>query len=259
MIDYSSREWSYMLGVIHGDGHVAKRSVEIAVSYKEAAYADTLVAMWKGLGFQPKVYRPRSALRINVHSAALADDLRETKLRGLWTIPQDVRVGDYFAGIIDTDGHATKPPQRQVVVTLKRSGNLHRLCDKLVGAGLRCNPVKERTSSYLGRPYEIEELRWSGGDQIKWIATNCPLRHPRKADRLLSMQEEVLAIKADVPLWRRVAEWIAGEARDYDEIRARFSLTKRQADSVMDNIKANCRVEIIPPPRVLTKYRVMHG
>jgi len=258
MIDLSSSEWSYMLGVIHGDGHIARRTVSISVAYKEAAYADTIAGMLQGLGYRPKVYRPRSALRIDVHSTVLAEDLRTTKSRGLWTIPPTVRIGEYFAGIIDTDGHTTKTPQRQIVVTLKRSGNLQRLCTRLVDAGLRCNPVKERTASYLGRPYEIEESRWSGGDQIKWIATNCPLRHPRKSARLLAMREEVLASEADVPLWRRVADWIVPEARDYDEIRARFGLTKRQVDSVIDNIKANCRVESIPPPRVLTKYRVMN-
>lgn len=254
--DFANPDWSYFLGVVHGDGHVAKRSISISVSYKEPEYLEALMSLVGCLGYGHKLYRPRSAYRLDIHSSALASELRATKSLGVWSIPDTIQIGPYLAGIIDTDGHLTKAPQRQVVITLKRSGNLRRLCDRLARQGLRCNPVKEKTSTFKGKPYEIEEARWAGADQIEWIAQNCRLRHPRKARRLVAMLAEVEAYRSKVPLWQLVADWISQEPHDLDQIMDRFGLTKRQADSILGNIKLNCDVEVIPPPRALTKYRV---
>jgi hypothetical protein len=256
MVDFSCPNWSYLLGVIHGDGHIAKRSISISVSYKEPGYAELLCELWRTLGFEPKTYRPRSALRVDVHDAALAKVLLQTKCSGRWAIPLEVDIGHYFAGVIDTDGHATKPPKRAVVITLKQSGNLLKLCARLESAGLRCLPVRERVSNFNGLPYDIEEASWTAMDQIEWIGRNVPLRHPRKRARLQEMQSEIAVVRSRIPLWRQVAEWLTKEPRDVDEIMVHFKLTKRQVDSVMDNIKAHRDVEVIPPPRILTKYKV---
>lgn len=253
---YASADWSYFLGVVHGDGHVAKRSISISVSYREPEYLAELIGLVGRLGYEHKLYRPRTAYRLDIHNAALANQLRLTKSRGIWSIPDDIQIGSYLAGLIDTDGHLTKSPQRQVVITLKRSGNLERLVQRLAGTGLRSNPVKNKTTNFKGTPYEIEEIRWAGSDQIEWFARNCTLLHPRKSRRLAAMMAEIEAIRSSKPLWQTVSDWLAEAPRDIEEIMLRFSLTKRQADSVLGNIKLNCEVVTIPPPRILTKYRV---
>jgi hypothetical protein len=254
--DYSDPDLAYLLGVIHGDGHVATRSISISVSYKEPEYAAQLIGLLEAQGFSPKTYRPRSALRIDVHNSVLTESLRRTKARGLWTIPADISISDYLAGVIDTDGHVTKAPARAIVITLKRSGNLGRLSERLLHSGLRMPEVKDRQTSFDGKPYLIEELKWSAMDQMEWMVANVRLRHPRKAWRLAAIGAEIAAIRARVPLWRLVAEWLSQEPRDIDQIMERWNLTKRQADSALDNIKSHMVVEVIPPPRALTKYLV---
>lgn len=255
-VDFKDPRWSYLLGVVHGDGHVAPRSISIAVSYKEPGYVGVLTELFGDLGFSPKLYRARTTYKVEVHSRALAQQLALTKSAGVWTIPSDVCPAAYFAGVIDTDGHLTKAPQRQVVICVKRSGNLERLVLCLSRVGLRCNPVRPRIARYCGQPYEVEETRWSGADQIEWIAGRCVLRHQRKADRLSGMMTEILASRAQTPPWVQIAGWLSECPRDADEIGARFGLTKRQVDSALDQIRAKTDLEIIPPPRVLTKYRV---
>lgn len=255
-VDFSDPRWSYLLGVVHGDGHVARRSVQIAVGYKDQDYADHLHSELRELGYLPKIYRPRNALRLDVHCSQLAATLRHTKSNGIWTIPQDVRIGDYLSGVIDTDGHITKHPARRIVITLKRSGNLEHLRSRLALEGLRSNGVRETTSTFKGKPYEIETILWTSMEHLQWIGERCSLKHPRKAARLSEILREIQQIKAAVPLWKRVAHYLTEAPRDIEEIMTAFDLTKKQVDSVMCLIKRECDVAIIPPPRTLTKYQV---
>lgn len=258
MVNWADRDWSYLLGVVHGDGHVSKRSIEVTVGYRDAQYASVLVDLWTRLGYSPKTYRGRTALRIDVHSRALRDLFAAFKSRGRWALPVQFDAASYIAGVVDTDGCVAKPESKHISILLKRSGNLRRIVPALVSLGIRTPKVCESVSTYKGRAYEIESIKLSGMDRVVAFSNAVTLRNPRKAARLAEMRVLVDSILAEVPLWRRVGLWLQEEPRTWEEIAAQFSLTKRQVDSVLDSLRRQVTVETIPPPKALSRFRV-HG
>lgn len=257
-INWQLPDWAYLLGVIHGDGSISRRSLSISVGYRDQDYAAVLVDIWRCLGFDPKVYRPRSALRIDVHSVALRDAFAPFKKSGRWSWPESFHAGAYVSGVIDTDGHVTKPSGKTIVVVLKRSGNLSKLAGLFVEMGCDGARVRDATTKYAGKLYEIEELKLHRMDSVLALASHIELRHPRKALRLAEMVAHITEIRARVPLWKRVAGWISEEPRTWKEIASQFQLTKSQVDSLLLLIRRNARLESIPPPEALTRYRA-HG
>ncbi len=255
-IDWAQEDWSYLLGAVHGDGSIAPRSVCISVGYKDADYADVLVGLWRTLGVSPKTYRARSALRLDVHSRALRDAFAPFKKRGRWGWPEALSESDYLAGVFDTDGCVSLPKSKHISIVLKRSGNLRRLAPMLERLGIRKPLVKDRVSTWDGRPYEIEQIVLTGMDRIVAFSDAVRLRHPRKAARLAEMRVHIDAIRSCVPLWQRVGAWLQEEPKTWEEIAAKFSLTQPQVASVLQNLRCYATVETIPPPKALARYRV---
>lgn len=255
-IKWIEPDWSYLLGVVHGDGSVAPRSIDISVGYKDAEYADVLLSLWRSLGFNPKVYRPRSALKVSVHSKSLRDAFAPYKNKGKWSLPRRVATHHYLAGVFDTDGCVSAAKHKHISIGLKRSGNLEIVAKLLAAAGVRPACVKHATSTFNGMDYEVEVLKLSGMDRIVSFSDTVRLRHPRKAQRLREMRAHVDELLAHVPLWRRVAEWLQEEPRTCEEISKHFGITWDQVQSALQRIKSKATVKIIPPPRNLTRYRV---
>lgn len=253
---WSDPDWSYLLGVVHGDGSIAPRSISISVGYKDADYADVLAALWGKLGFYPKIYRARSALRIDVHSKELRDLFAPLKQFGIWSLPGEIDAANYIAGIFDTDGCVAQPERKFICIGLKRSGNLATILPLVCSLGIRPPRVRDTSSTFKGKRYETETMKLSGMDRIVAFSNSVSLRHPRKAARILEMRIIVDEIMARVPLWRRVGLWLSGEPRTWEEIAMKFSLQKRQVDSVLDNLRRYASVETIPPPRLLSRFRV---
>lgn len=255
-IDWSNPDWAYLLGVVHGDGCVAPRSIDIAVGYKDAEYADSLIALWRRLGYEPKVYRPRSALKLSFHSAALARVFRQFKSKGIWSLPEHLSLGHWLAGVFDTDGCVSLASKKcAVVITLKRSGNLQLVADALEQIGTARPTVHNRVSKFNGKDYKVEELRLTSFANILAFSKEVYLRHPRKKQRLLETISYIDAVQSVVPLWKQIAEYCK-EPRTWKEIATQFSITKDQVDSALQRIKAEREVEIIPPPEALTRYLV---
>lgn len=256
MLDWAHPDWSYLLGVVHGDGSIAPRSVAISVGYRDVTYAETLCDLWRKLGFDPKLYRARSALRVDVHRRAIRDRFAAFKARGLWSWPEQLSTTDYLAGVFDTDGCVSTPQFKRVSIVLKRSGNLQRLVPMLESLGIRTPRVANRVAKYKGRPYDLEEMVLTGMDRIVAFSDAVRLRHYRKAERLAAMRHHVDELQARVPLWRRVGAWLQEEPRSWSEIATEFGLTKPQVDSVLQSLRRHARVEVIPPPKHLTRFRV---
>lgn len=256
-INWSDEKWAYLLGVIHGDGSIAPRSITVCVGYKDAEYAEYLISVFRDLGCEPKVYRPRAAMSIQFHSAELQRQFAPFKKNGVWSIPDNLNSAAWLAGIIDTDGCVSLANRKcAVIITLKRSGNLYHAVSQLEKIGIPGASVKETNSTYGGKVYPIETLRLTSFTNILKFANAVKLRHPKKAARLQETKNYILQCQAHVPLWKEVGIWLEGEPRTWEEIATHFNLTKDQVDSVMQNLKRYAEVEVIPPPKTLYRYRV---
>jgi prephenate dehydratase len=116
--------------------------------------------------------------------------------------------------------------------------------------------VHNRSSSFKGKPYELEELRLTSFQNVMIFASRVTLLYPNKAKRLREQVEYIQTVQSHIPTWKQVALWLKEEPRTWEEVAERFNLTKKQFDSVMQNIKRVMEVEVIPPPKSLTRYRV---
>lgn len=256
MVDFSKSLWSYLLGVIHGDGHLSNRSIQISVGYKDQEYADILIDIFKSLGYLPKVVRARSALRIDINNKALTDVFRQYKNDGKWRLPIELDFEYYISGVFDTDGCVANPSNKFISIILKRSGNLYIIKDILTKKGIRDINVKERITRFNGKPYEIEDIKITGMDRILEMNNILHLRHPKKVQRLKEMVAIILEIQSRVPLWKQVSEYLKKEPKTWKDVANEFGLTKKQFDSVIQNIKKECELEVIPPPEPLSSYQV---
>jgi hypothetical protein len=259
MIDWMQDDWSYMLGVVHGDGHISDRSVSVSVGYKDQGYADVLTELWKELGFQPKVYRPRSALRIDVHSKKLRDQFAVFKRKGIWSWPESLNVSEYLSGVFDTDGYSSiTGGKKQIGVTLKRSGNLNHLISLLESVGINGLMVKNEISKFKGIDYETESIRITDSVRISRLASILELRNQRKAKMLDDVRCQADSYLNAVPLFREVGLWIEKEgSKSWEDISIHFGLTKKQCESVMQNLRQFAEIRVIPPPKIYTKYEVI--
>ena len=256
-IRWSEADWSYMLGVIHGDGSIMPRSISISVGYRDFKYKDILFAIWKGLGFAPKLYRPRSAFRIDVHSAALRNMIAPLKVRSRWKIPKGLNVPHYLAGAFDTDGCVSRPAAKSISIGQKANGNLALARRLLISLGFRDVIVRNYVHDFHGKPYPTQTITLSGMDRLLLFSDLIPLRHPTKAKRLREMRDHIIVLQSKRPLWFRVGKWIQQEGdKTWEEVAAHFGLTNIQFNGAMQNLKRHADVEVIPPPKMLNKYRV---
>lgn len=252
-IDWAKPDWAYMLGVIHGDGHIADRSVEIVVGHGDANYAEIIRTILERLGLSPKIYNDRSVSRLRVNSKSLANTLRPLKQNQHWSWPDSLDWASYVAGVIDTDGCVTTG--RQIVIVLKRTGNLTRLAHQLTTLGIRPLTASDKCGKYKGTPYATERLAITGTDRILFVAQHIIIRHPRKMARLQKILAEIAEGRSRVPLCKRVGNWIEKEGpKTWREIAAEFNLPHKQRDSVLGMLRTHFTLETIPAE---TKFRVI--
>jgi len=257
MINWQDKDWSYLLGVIHGDGCIAPRSINIAVGYGDRDYADVLMSLWESLGYFPKLYRPRSALRVSVHSKVLRDEIAPFKQKGIWSWPEGLQESEYLSGVFDSDGWASLAGgSKKIGITLKRSGNLKRLAAYLGHLGIPRVTVQNRVTSYKGRPYEIERILICDSARIVQLGALLNFRNARKAGMFDAVYQHAKNYLNRVPLWREVGLWLMEESRDWREIAKKFNLSKAQVDSVLQNLRQNADVQTTPQVVILTKYEV---
>jgi len=258
VINWQDKDWSYLLGVIHGDGSIAPRSIDISVGYGDRDYADMLMSLWESLGYSPKMYRPRSALKVSVHSKALRDELAPFKQKGLWSWPEGLCESEYLSGVFDADGWASSLPggSKRIGITLKRSGNLKRLASYLDHLGILGVTVKESVRSYNGRPYEVESILICDSARISQFGDLMNLRHARKAAMFDAVYQRARNYLNRVPLWRKVGLWLAEEPRNWREIAQEFNLSRDQVDSVLGNLRKKANIQTTPQVIILAKYEV---
>jgi hypothetical protein len=255
-IDWSDSTWAYLLGVVHGDGHVSSKSIGVTVGYKDQAFAELVFSLWQALGFNPKTYKCRTALRVDVHSKELATIFLQYKSGRKWAIPANLNTDQWLAGVFDTDGCVSDPSKKcAIVIALKRSGNLVLVADALEKTGMPRPLVRDRISRIKEKEYETEILAITSFANILCFSNSITLRHPKKKQR---MQETLLYIESSlsqVHLWEKVADYCR-EPRTTEEIAAKFSISQEQARNALRLVRKNRDVEVIPPPESLKRYLV---
>lgn len=260
MINWTKPNWAYLLGVVHGDGHIAKRSISISVGYKDRQYCDVIYGIWESLGYSPKIYFPRSAIRIDVHNIQLRNVFSQYKKKGIWRWPKKYNISEYLSGVFDTDGYASLSNtssgiSKQIGITLKRSGNLFHIAELLKLQGIEGIKVRRTTSTYDGRSYGIEIIQISASKRIVQIYELLNLRNARKAEMFRNVYDYSKKFLDHIPLWKEVGLWIQKEgAKTWREIATEFNLSKNQVDSLLQNLRKYATIEKIPP--VTTKYVV---
>lgn len=193
---------SYMLGVIHGDGHVSQRSVSITVDRKTPEYSEKLKSAWIELGYSPKSYLDSSGnSKIEVHSIALATELRKFKKVDRWMFPHmPSDCCQYLAGLIDTDGWVSKPESKhnRINITQKSGDKLPNIRCVLDEIGFNHIDIITRNNNMIrGKPYPIDVIWWTNQDDVLLFAKTIPLKHEYKARRLEQCVEGINRIRSE--------------------------------------------------------------
>lgn len=257
-INFTNPDWAYLLGVIHGDGHISKRTIEISVGHNASFYADTLIALITELGFSSCLYDKKSCIRIDINSQKLANDFRKFKNNGIWSIPVNINKPHYLAGIIDTDGCVSnvfsKQKKMAVIISLKKSGNLLKVGELLTDIGFRDIHVNYRNAKYKNAEYPIETIALTGEDRMRLFYKKIQLRHKLKKDKMETIIQDYDANKS---LSRIIAEQLKITPLSIPEIMTKYNLNKRQADSILQNLRNQYKIQTIPPIPSYTTYKIL--
>lgn len=259
-MDWDNKNWSYLLGVIQGDGCINKRSISITVGAKEKEYLEYLSELIQDVGYNPKVNSYRGCYRIDINSTDLTKKICCYKTQSIWSIPNNLDLGSYVAGVFDTDGCVSMPTKsggKFIIITLKRSGNLKIIKNIFDAWGMENVKVNERMSKFGGKPYPIEEIKISSAHNIKIFNNNVHLKHEKKKERLAKMINLITERENEVPLWEKVAKFMEQNPKNSYEIMNEFNITKDQFDSAIQNIKKHFEVKTIPPEPALNKYKII--
>jgi len=255
-VDWANSDWAYLLGVVHGDGHVSRRSIEISVGYSDIEYADALVGVCKRLGYEAKVYYLRSALRVDVHSSELATLFRSFKSHGKWHLPDGLNLNEWIAGVYDTDGSISVTDKKcAILLRLKRNGNVDLVAQSFEDIGMKKPKVRHYVGKYLGEDYQVESIGIANFEGMLEFANNIKLRHYRKAPLLNKITKYIDQSKSKIPKWKMVAAYCA-EPRTLKEIAEHFSMTNHQVESALQNVRKKMDLLTIPPQTTLTRYQV---
>jgi len=259
LINWTGKNQSYLLGVIHGNGHVNYRAIQISVGYQDKEYMEYLCSIIKQIGYTPRVYNQKTAYRIDIHNTKLAQEIIKFKHDGLWAIPENVDYESYASGVYDTDGWVAVPKRggaKFVAIALKKSGNLEIIKNIFNKWGMKNIKINTWEITFNGKPYLVEGIKLSSAFNIKIFFTNTLLKNSRKKTRLDSIILLIAEWEARVPLWEKVANFIKDKPRDATEIKGYFHINKKQYDSLMGNIKKHYKVEIITSMLALNKYKI---
>jgi len=255
-IDWAQADWAYLLGVIHGDGSIASRSISITVGGGDSDYLDVLVGITSSLGLNPKLYRAANGChRLDVNGQRLRDEIAPFKSKGRWRWPSSLNIPHYLAGVFDTDGSVSSSVKNiQIVLILKRGGNLKRLAKMINGLGIGRIEARDTRGSLRGAEYLTETIRLSGKDRIEDFSRAVELRHPKKKAKLDALCSYIRQRGEDTPMWRKVATRITGKPLTLQEIMAEFELTEDQVKSILSILRKKGVLKFHPP--TATRYFV---
>lgn len=171
-------DFEYLLGLIHGDGHIRKYSVSITADTRVGGYCDAVAkTMYKVFKVKPKRYREKNYETIIVHRKAAADAYKDYKKAGRWFLPTLKYPEEYLSGVIDTDG-SVRPGGRGLLIHQKNKENLLLLVPIIKSLGVKklsIKPVPTKNMFYLAI---------YGVGNISILAKSLHLRHSIKRKRL---------------------------------------------------------------------------
>ena len=142
IFDLHQREFSYLLGVIHGDGYINNKPymghLTIHVCKRDLAYAYTLLNLAHSLGWKSaKLNKGKNGGKLFTYcSKNLTEYLVRFKRNRLWYFPEKPgNLLHYIAGLVDTDGSIRK---RGLLVRIgqRNNGNLAKITPFLDELGM---------------------------------------------------------------------------------------------------------------------------
>lgn len=155
------RMFSYLVGVVQGDGHICRRvkggrvmGVRVTVGKKYLYYAERLAQIFRDVfGCKCAVYKYKNIIQVSVHSVSVGKIFEKFKnVNGQWKIPSQYS-NMWLSGIIDTDGYvsvASGYGHGCIGISQANKENLEKIVDVLNGFGVRCNIRTYCYKNYLG-------------------------------------------------------------------------------------------------------------
>jgi hypothetical protein len=227
---------SYILGIVHGDGHVSKRSVCVSVGYQDKEYARKVTSLFYAIGVAPSVYKKQGSLSIEIHNKQVADRYRELKGQS-WILPDYIKPLSYLSGLIDTDGWVSTPPKARCTVVQKDLGNLETVAKLLKRQTDLIFTLRHITRKIDGEPYEVESMKFDGFDKVYTLSESVCLLHPDKRSRLACLRDHISQKRKETPRWEEVGRLIFESPHTRSEISSILGVTSREAGSSLTYLR----------------------
>jgi DNA-binding transcriptional ArsR family regulator len=180
IFDLHRKEFSYFLGVIHGDGYINDKpntgNITVHVCAKDHSYADTLLSLAHSIGWKSaKLNKGKNGGKLFTYcSKNLTEYLVRFKRNRLWYFPEKPgNLLHYIAGLVDTDGSIRK---RGLLVRIgqRNNGNLAKIIPFLDELGMLYTFSTWRNNT--------NEISIKGAQYCVPFLT--AMRHPRKLEIL---------------------------------------------------------------------------
>jgi intein-encoded DNA endonuclease-like protein len=216
----------YMVGVLHGDGHVSyhKSSGILSMAVKDLSYAQFLVGIIKGLfGYEPRIRTRPDCSYVEVYTKGIVDIFSRFKRVGYWVVPEAIYgfpgewKASYIRGLFDTDGHVAFYPRNDVYGRADRGIILNiDNTDACLGVQKLLETIGIRSRYYLvrykkdGRDYKIDRLTIKNRAFIERFADVVGFSHPEKSK---TVGEMLKSYKDGKPKYFDTKELILGLLR----------------------------------------------
>lgn len=186
---------AYLLGVLHGDGCITKRSFEVCVNLKDYDYIKYLARTLKKFDLNPKIYKEHNCYRIFANSVTFKHYLNSygpNKCEN-WKVPQKILDGNYrikavyLRGLFDTDGTVTMNLKRQTKRLALYSKNKNALRDikKILKIDFNIDSyITKSEKIYNNALYKWHALSITNQLSVKKFNEKINFNHPRKRKKL---------------------------------------------------------------------------
>lgn len=186
---------AYLLGVLHGDGCLTKRSFEVCVNLKDYDYVKYLVKVLKKFDHDPKVFKDHNCYRVFMNSIIFRDYLNSYGPNRCenWKVPQRILNNGhkiksaYLRGLFDTDGTATmnlKQRTKRLALYSKNKNALYKI-KKILKIDFTIDSyITKSKKIYNNALYEWYVLSITNQSSIKKFNKKINFNHPRKRKKL---------------------------------------------------------------------------
>lgn len=184
----TKEDWSYLVGVIQGDGYIRERSggeIILTVGFLDLQYAEML----HNLIPNSTLRFDKSAIRVCFYGNN-AKPFFGIKKDSLWTVPNNIIKTEWLAGLFDTDGGFEGDNRRQrISFYQKDNGNINHVYDALTELGINYSIQKRnaRCSSNGIKSSSSITIRINNSYDVLLFNNLIKIRHNRKKDKLLKM------------------------------------------------------------------------